>query len=140
VNTNQKDDKNLGGELFIVPSDDPDARLQGATSEIHFSGLCFQAGNNGPILCPVVMKSEKDAIYLPMSWKLGIDITTRLTESNPGNAIMVLENSEAMTGGPQCTFHGKIIPCFVRSSPKANITSQLLVDMLAHMDELKIWE
>jgi hypothetical protein len=52
---------------------------------------------------------------------------------------MVLENSEAMKGGAQCTFRGNVIvPCFVCSSPKASITSQLLADMLAH--KLKIWE
>jgi hypothetical protein len=59
------------------------------------------------------MKSEKDARDLPVSWKLGINITTRLTESNPGDATMVLENSETMKGGPQCTFHGKGVPCFM---------------------------
>jgi hypothetical protein len=32
VNTNQKDDDNLGGELFIAPSDDSDAQFQGATT------------------------------------------------------------------------------------------------------------
>jgi hypothetical protein len=58
ANTNQKDDGNLGGELFIIPSDDPDARLQGATTDIHFTVLCFQAGNGEPILCAVVMKSD----------------------------------------------------------------------------------
>jgi hypothetical protein len=45
-----------------------------------------------------------------------------------------------MKGGPQCTFRGKGVPCFLGSSPKASITSQLLADMLAHMDELKIWK
>jgi hypothetical protein len=100
----------------------------------------FQAGNGEPIMCAVVMKSEKDSKDLPVSWKLGIDITTRLTETNPGDATMVLEYSDAMKGGPQCTFRGKVVPCFVCASPKASITSQLLADMLAHMDELKIWE
>jgi hypothetical protein len=141
VNTNQKDDRNLGSQLFIVPFDNPDARLQGATTNIHFTVLCFQAGNGHPILCAVVMKSEKDSKDLPVSWKLGIDIMTRLTETKPGDETMVIENLDAMIGGPQCTFHGKVVPCFVCASPKASITSQLLADMLAHhMDELKIWE
>jgi hypothetical protein len=34
VNTNQKDGGNLGGELFIVPSDDPDTQLQGAATDM----------------------------------------------------------------------------------------------------------
>jgi hypothetical protein len=91
VNTNQKDDGNLGGKLFIVSSDDPDARLQGATMDIHFMVLCFQAGNGEPILCAIIMKSEKDPQDIPLSWKLGIDITTKLTDSNLGDATMVLE-------------------------------------------------
>jgi hypothetical protein len=123
VNMNQKDDGNLGGQLFIVPSDDPDARLQGATTDIHFTVICFQADNGQPILCAVVMKSEKDSKDLTVSWKLGIDITTKLTETNPGDATMVIENWEAMIGGPQCTFCGKVVPCLVCASSKASITS-----------------
>jgi hypothetical protein len=84
------------------------------------------------------MKSEKDSKDLPVSWKLGTDIlTTRLTETNPGNATMVLENSNAMKGGTQFTFRGKVVPCFVCASPTSSITSQLLADMLAPMDDLR---
>ena len=72
---NQKDDGNLGGKLFIVPSNNPNAWLQGATTDIHFTVLCFQAANGEPIMCAVVMKSEKESKDLPVSWKLGIDIT-----------------------------------------------------------------
>jgi hypothetical protein len=79
VNINQKDDRNLGGKLSIVPTDDLDACLQGATSDIHSTVLCFQGGNGEPILCAVVMKSEKGVRDLPVSWKLSINITTRLT-------------------------------------------------------------
>lgn len=140
VNTNQKDDGNLGGELFIVPSDDFDARLQGATTDIHFTVLCFQSGNGEPILCAVVMKSEKDAKDIPTSWKLGIDVTTKLSNPNDDGMLLLEQNSESMKGGPNCTFRGKVVPCFVCTSPKASITSQLLADMLGHMDAMNIWE
>jgi hypothetical protein len=55
VNMNKKDDGNPGGGLFIVPSDDPDTQLQGATTEIYFRVLCFQADNGqwgtNPLCC-----------------------------------------------------------------------------------------
>jgi hypothetical protein len=35
-----------------------------------------------------------------------------------------------MPGGPTCTFRRKTIHCFIGSSPKVSITSQLLADML----------
>jgi hypothetical protein len=66
VNTNQKHDGKLGGELVIVPSNNPNIQLQVAASDIHFTVLCFQAGNGEPILCAVVMKAEKDARDLPV--------------------------------------------------------------------------
>jgi hypothetical protein len=73
--------------------------------------------------------------------KLGIDITERLTDPNAGDGMMIIENSEAMKGGPTCVFQGKEIPCcFIGTSPKASITSQLLADMLGHMDGMKIWD
>jgi hypothetical protein len=140
VNTNQKDDGNLGGERFIVPTDDPDARMVGSTTDMHFTVLCFQSGNGEPILCAVVMKSEKHAKDIPLNWKFGIDITERLIDPEKGDGTLFIENSAAMKGGPTCTFRGKEIPCFVGTSPKASITSQLLADMLGHMDKMNIWE
>jgi hypothetical protein len=52
----------------------------------------------------------------------------------------LVENRAAMDGGPMCTFRGKVIPCFVGSSPKASITYQMLADMLKDIDDAKVFE
>jgi hypothetical protein len=40
-NTNQKEDGNVGGKLFILPVDYPEAGVTGCCTDIHFSVLCF---------------------------------------------------------------------------------------------------
>ena len=45
-----------------------------------------------------------------------------------------------MTGGPKCYFNGKVIPCFVGSSPKACITSTMLAEMLKTMDSFELFD
>jgi hypothetical protein len=45
-----------------------------------------------------------------------------------------------MSGGPQCFFKGKNIPCFTGCSLKASITSQLLADMLQAIDDHAIFD
>jgi hypothetical protein len=57
----------------------------------------------------------------------------KISESNCGDGKM-------MQGGPKCTFSGKNVPCFVGTSPKASITSQLLADMLKHIDSYGLFE
>jgi hypothetical protein len=45
-----------------------------------------------------------------------------------------------MSGGPKCRYNGKEIPYFLGASPKASITSELLMSMLKYMDELDLFE
>jgi len=49
----------------------------------------------------IIFKSEQDISEIPVSWKLGIDITCE----NAGDTAKVIH------GGPTCTFQGKQIPC-----------------------------
>jgi hypothetical protein len=44
-----------------------------------------------------------------------------------------------MAGGRTCTFQGKVIPCFVCTSLKASISSQLLADMLSFIDSFNVF-
>jgi hypothetical protein len=44
-----------------------------------------------------------------------------------------------MAGGPVCFFKGKELPCFICNSPKASITSQLIVKMLKQIDAAEVY-
>jgi len=150
VNTNQKEDGSIGGEKHIVPVDDPDARMTGATTDIHFTVLVFQAATGEPVLVAVILKSNKASNEVDINWKLGIDwlalrdlgLLDFEAEESLDKMMDVLSGygKDIMPGGPSCTFRGKTIPCFVATSPKASITSVLLKQMLEHIDSFGIYD
>jgi hypothetical protein len=102
----------------------------GATTDIHFTILPFTSGTGEPVLCSIIFKSEQDIKGIPLNWKLGIDLTV---ESGDAEVI-----EKVGRGGPTCFYKGKEIPCFYGTSPKASITSQLLVVMLKYLETLSI--
>jgi hypothetical protein len=92
-------------------------------------------------MCAIIMKSEKHVSEIPISWKLGIDITK---EINTGQTLLETydnnKQSGASIGGPRCTYLGVTVPCFVCTSPNASITSELLAEMLATIDKAGIFK
>jgi hypothetical protein len=50
----------------------------------------------------------------------------------------MIDADKVMHGGPCCNYHGKIVPWFYCTAPKASITSTLLADILKFMDECGI--
>lgn len=43
-------------------------------------------------------------------------------------------------GGPSCIFQGKEVPCLKRWSEKGSITSAILVDILATLDHIDVFD
>jgi hypothetical protein len=141
-NTNQNEDKYAGGELFALPAKESVGGVIGATSNIHFTKKCFTSALGDPVLCAVILKSDKHISELPLSWKLGIDIrrdvqvgTTRYEyfQANYGEG-------HVFAGGPTCTYNGVQLPCFVGCSPKASITSEMITAMLQSIDDLNVFD
>jgi hypothetical protein len=103
---------------------------------------CFTSAVGDPVLCAVILKSTKDIQDIPLNWKLGIDVrkevltgetTVETFEQNYGE-------NKACAGGPSCYYNGIKIPCFVGSSPKASITSKMLMEMLKLLDDLNVYD
>jgi hypothetical protein len=142
-NTNMKGDGHVGGELFMLPVEAVDCGVDGIVTDIHFSVLCFTSGIGNPVMCAVILKSQKDIKHIPYSWKLGIDITKNLEQTNKNNIEFFekhYNDNSMMPGGPTCTYLGKEVPCFVGASPNASITSEMLTRMLELMDELQVFD
>jgi Tc5 transposase DNA-binding domain len=59
-NTNMKQDGHVGGEMFLLPCEDKETGISGAVTDMHFSVLCFTSGTGEPVLCAVILKSNKD--------------------------------------------------------------------------------
>ena len=129
-NTNQLNDGRVGGESFIVAKDDPEAAPRGATTDINFTVLAFITGIGEPLMCAVIFKSELPVSEIPLSWKLGIDITVEDLE----------DRTIVMKGGPCCIYNGNDIPFFYGTAQKASITSALLTEMLKFIDECGVFD
>jgi hypothetical protein len=69
-NTNMREDGHVGGETFALPAKDDDCGRSGATTDIHFSVLCFTNGVGDPVLCAIILKSAKDIDDVPVTWKV----------------------------------------------------------------------
>jgi len=129
-NTNQLNDGRVGGELFVMPKVDSEAGAPiGSTTDLHFTVLGFISGTGEAVMCAVIFKSDLPVSEIPVSWKLGLDITCNADD-----------HSKVMARGPMCTYLGKQVPCFFATSPKASITTILLRDMLAYLDSLGLYD
>ena len=141
-NTNQKTDGYVGGRLHIIPTNATESGITGSVTDIHFTVLCFSSGNGDPLMCAIIMKSNKDISHMPKVWKLGIDRRKEYFEGETDYELFEKNfgDEKAMPGGPKCFVNGKYVPCFVGCSPKASITSQLLAQMLTQLDSLNVLE
>jgi hypothetical protein len=71
--TNQTDDGNYGGELFVVPKGIRCGRT-GVTTDLHFTVVPFISGTGDAIMVAVILKSEKHIRDCLASWQWGIDM------------------------------------------------------------------
>jgi hypothetical protein len=96
-NTNQLNDGKVGGEVYFIPKDCSDAAAPaGATTDLHYTVLPFISGTGVPVLCTIIFKSEQNIKDIPISWKLGIDLTVRNEDAN--------DITKVAQGGPTCFF------------------------------------
>jgi hypothetical protein len=116
-NTSQKEDGNVGGQQFILPSECAGSGgLTGTVTDIHFTLLCFTSGLGLPIMCAVILKSEKPVGKIPYSWRFGIDITKDFQTNGTSTEVFSFNSGvgSAMCGGPTCSYKGKeILALFV---------------------------
>jgi hypothetical protein len=71
-NTNQAADGHAGGQLFGLPSGECSTGILGMVTDLHFTVLCFNAGTGEPVMCAVILRSEKESQELPYNWIFGI--------------------------------------------------------------------
>jgi hypothetical protein len=123
-------DWRVGNKQFIVPKVDSECGAPTSeTADIHFTVLPFISGTGEAVMCTIIFKSKQDVSKIPISWKPGIGITCENIE----------DTANVMQGGPTCIFQGKTIPCFFGTSPKASITTTLLMKMLKYFDRLGVY-
>jgi hypothetical protein len=90
-----------------------------------------------PVLCAAILKSTKDIVNVPMSWKIGINIRNDFLTGETRFETFQANYSEgkASSCGPKCKFNNKEISHLVGYSPKDSITSEMLAKILKIVDD-----
>ncbi len=92
-----------------MPKADPESGAPvGDTTDLHFIVQPFVSGTGDAVMCVFIFKSEQQVSEIPLSQKLGFDITVTDLE----------DKKLVMSGGPTCFYNGKIIPPFSAHPPR----------------------
>ena len=150
-NTNQKEDKNIGGTTYCAPKGE-DAYLISSGADHRFTMLPIIAATGEPVIYVIIFRSnskkkvapENQKEYqseVPKRWKTGIDITKDPTLVN-GVPIDCMENcgpGKYYPEGPVCTFRGKELPALAFRSQSGGVTPEILVSVLEYLDEKEVF-
>ena len=134
-NTRQKDDGNKGGEKYLALRG-TQSRKACSISDAHWTTLGFTAGNGQPVLCAIILAGQS----LSVEERLEVDLFAPLP--NKQSSLFHRENygrGRYFPVGPKCTFRGHEIPCYITTSPKGSITSEILKDFLRYIDEIGVF-
>ena len=96
----------------------------------------FTAGNGQPVLCAIIFAGQS----LSVEERLGVDLFAPLP--NEENGLFHRLNYGRgiyFPGGPKCTFRGHEIPCYITTSPKGSIISEILKDILMYIDKIGVF-
>ena len=136
-NTSQKGDGNKGGEKFIVPKG-MIPQLEANAQDKHFTLLGLTTIGGDPVMCVIIFAGTIENKL----WETGIDIFAT-AEGEVGDDDFFENNSgpgKRFPGGPTCIFQGKELPCLIRWSKKGSITSEILTDIIATLDQYGVFD
>jgi hypothetical protein len=129
-NTSQKKDGNIGGQTFIVHKTQR-ALLRSSHADCHFTVLGFTNALGEPICCVIIIAGKEIAAKHRMGLQPWADFV-----GDP--EVDLNENSNGVDKyypyGPTCYPFGKEVETYVTCSESGSITSEILVESLAHID------
>ena len=136
-NTSQKSDGYVGGELMFcktgkMPQQNSNTKIK------HYTLLGLTALSGKPIMCCVIFSGKNENILC----ETGFDMNAEFVGSpdDPGFFENNSRKEKTFTGGPSYHFRWKEVPCFYRWSPNGSITTVILREILATLDELEVFD
>jgi hypothetical protein len=146
-NISQKGDGNAGGQNFMVAKD-MRAQVQNSFKDNHSTVLGFTSADRRAVACVIIISTTKprdtdvtgfnplskdgeDAKYEDMQ---GLEKEIEELNDEHSNEI-----DRMFPFGPTCILNGSEVPSFVTCSKNGSIESQLLINMLQRMDDLKLF-
>ena len=140
-NTNMLKDGKVGGQKYVVARGAVPKSVA-ATSEHKFTLLPIVAVSGEPVICVIIFAGGGENVRADL--ETGIDITVTPVLDEKGEILMTEENvggnGKYFPSGPVCEFMGKRIRTRCYVNPKGGITSEILVDVLRHLDGLQVFD
>ena len=157
TNTNMANDRTYGGNKRCHAKG-ASVSLPGCTSATHFTTMGFTTLNGEPVLCVIVIQkgsklnlAERFGFDSNATWYGDIAVFEKIKDSKDEDGKITIEEGaipsdlltanmgpgKAFPGGPTCEFNGNEIPAFVTHSESGGITSEILVEVLEHLDHHK---
>ena len=135
-NTNTTKDKLQGNEKRIHVNGERAQKIA-SESDVAWTMLAVTALTGETVCCVVIIEGKRlaaqdltgeDIMVSPRSGNLSWD---NQTNHGPG---------KRYPGGPTCFFRGKVVPALVTFSDSGGVTSEILTDVLRHIDKCKVFE
>ena len=133
-NTCQRDDGSKGGQKFLGARGSQ-ARKGCSISDAHWTTLGFTSSDDKPVMCAIIFASQT----LTVEERLCIDFFAPMPNELSTSMVGNYGEGKWFPGGPTCTFRGHQIPCYVTSTPKGSITSEVLRDMLKRINQTGVF-
>jgi len=129
-------DGHIGGELFLAERGTIPQKKTSKTNK-RFTLIGLTAFTGEPILCIIILQGKQPKADI----EAGVDILVSPIgdTSDPDFFSHKYGPGKYMPGGPVCHFNGKEIPAMIRWHESGSITSEILVDALKTLDDLKVF-
>ena len=130
-------DGHVGGELFLAEKGTIPQNKASKTNK-RFTLIGLTAFTGEPVICIIILQGKLAKPHI----EAGVDILVPpIGETN--DADFFSNNygpGKYLPGGPVCHFNGKQIPAMIRWQESGSITSEILVDALKTLDDLKVFQ
>jgi len=136
-NTSQKSDGNVGGQKFVVGANQR-ALMRASHQDCHFTVFGLTNALGEALCCVIILASSevraKDVMGLQpwVTTHIG-NVTTNLEENSHGP-------DKYYPYGPTCHPNGKVVETLVTCSENGSITSEILSQVLKHLDTHLCWD
>ncbi len=129
-NTSQKSDGNVGGQKFVVEKKKR-GLIRSSYQDCHFTVLGFTNALGEPVCCVIIIAAAevraKDIMGLqPWATTIG-DPSINFEDNSHGP-------NKYYPYGPTCIVKGRSVPAVVTYSESGSITSDILMQVLKHLD------
>ena len=136
-NTSQKGDGNVGGQLMLCERGKT-PQLKISTRDKHYTMMGLTSINGKPVMCVVIFAGKCPNVLC----ETGLDLHAP-TVGEPSDPEFFEQNSvpgKRFPCGPTCEYLGNQVPCFCAWTEKGGVTSEVLVKMLATLDEYEVFD